>query len=235
MAGRAAGAPRTAAARWRPRRRNASRRIERHSRDSALGATTTASIERERACTALRLARRKTLAAGRPGHLSLPDGRFSRPEGSPRSYRPLSCLTGVPLLAGRSFQHCESKGDPHPRGKAHRLVRSLQRQRHLVECLFHSFARFRAVATRCGKVARIFFAVVQLACAQKWLENGHTPYFDLRSGDRSKTRETALPATTRTLKLRSAPLRVLTSRMVWIPAGRRSRCSGVSPRSRPLM
>jgi transposase len=57
------------------------------------------------------------------------------------------------------------------RKKKHRLVRSLYRQRYLVECFFHSLKRFRAIATRYEKTARNFLALVQLACAQIWLQN----------------------------------------------------------------
>lgn len=55
------------------------------------------------------------------------------------------------------------------RKKKHRLVRSLYRQRYVVEVFFHNLKRFRALATRYEKTARSYLAVLHLACALLWL------------------------------------------------------------------
>jgi transposase len=55
------------------------------------------------------------------------------------------------------------------RKKKHRLVRTLYRQRYLVEVFFHRLKRFRAIATRYEMTARNYLALVQLACAWLWL------------------------------------------------------------------
>ena len=55
------------------------------------------------------------------------------------------------------------------RPKPHRLVRSLYRQRYVVEVFFHRLERFRAIATRYEKTAQNYLALVELACAWLWL------------------------------------------------------------------
>jgi transposase len=50
-----------------------------------------------------------------------------------------------------------------------RLNRRLYRQRYRVECLFHDLKRFRAVASRYDKTARNYLAMVEVACAWRWL------------------------------------------------------------------
>jgi len=61
---------------------------------------------------------------------------------------------------------------PHPRRlEKPRLARRLYRLRFRVEVFFHNLKRFRAVATRYEKTARNYLALVELACAQIWLEN----------------------------------------------------------------
>jgi transposase len=55
------------------------------------------------------------------------------------------------------------------RKKKPRIDRRLYRRRYLVEVFFHNLKRFRAVATRYEKTARNYLALVQLACAQLWL------------------------------------------------------------------
>jgi transposase len=50
-----------------------------------------------------------------------------------------------------------------------RLDRRLYRRRYLVEVFFHHLKRFRAVATRYDKTARNYLAIVQVACAIRWL------------------------------------------------------------------
>ena len=52
--------------------------------------------------------------------------------------------------------------------KISEVARAL-RLRFLVECLFHSLNRFRAIATRFEKTARNFLALTQVACAWLWL------------------------------------------------------------------
>lgn len=56
------------------------------------------------------------------------------------------------------------------RKRTPRLVRSLYRQRYVVEVFFHNLKRFRAVATRYEKTAKNYLALVQLACALLWLK-----------------------------------------------------------------
>jgi len=56
------------------------------------------------------------------------------------------------------------------RKRKHRLVRTLYRQRYLVECFFHSLKRCRAIATRYEKTARNYLALVQVACSLILLE-----------------------------------------------------------------
>ena len=51
------------------------------------------------------------------------------------------------------------------------LDRALYSGRYLVECLFHSLKRFRAIGTRYEKTVRNYLALVQLACARIWLDN----------------------------------------------------------------
>jgi len=50
-----------------------------------------------------------------------------------------------------------------------RLDRRLYRRRYRVEVFFHDIKRFRAVATRYDKTARNYLAMVQLACAWRWM------------------------------------------------------------------
>jgi transposase len=40
----------------------------------------------------------------------------------------------------------------------------------MVECCFHTFKRFRAVATRYEKTATNFLAIVHVACITMWLD-----------------------------------------------------------------
>jgi len=49
------------------------------------------------------------------------------------------------------------------------LDRRLYQRRYRVECLFHDLKRFRAVASRYDKTARNYLAMVELACAWRWL------------------------------------------------------------------
>ena len=51
-----------------------------------------------------------------------------------------------------------------------RLDRRLYRRRYLVEMFFHRLKRFRAVATRYEKTACNYLALVQVACACRWLD-----------------------------------------------------------------
>jgi transposase len=59
----------------------------------------------------------------------------------------------------------------NPTRKRHRrrLNRHLYRKRYRVECLFHDLKRFRAVASRYEKTAQNYLAIVELACAWRWL------------------------------------------------------------------
>lgn len=58
---------------------------------------------------------------------------------------------------------------PDRKLRRRRLNRPLYRIRYRVECFFHDIKRFRAVATRYDKTARNYLAMVQIACACKWL------------------------------------------------------------------
>jgi transposase len=59
----------------------------------------------------------------------------------------------------------------NPTRKFHRrrLDKKLYRQRYRVECLFHDLKRFRAIASRYDKTARNYLAMVELACAWRWI------------------------------------------------------------------
>lgn len=61
--------------------------------------------------------------------------------------------------------HC----NPARKRNRRRLDRKLYRRRYLVECLFHDLKRFRAVASRYDKRAHNYLAIVELACAWRWL------------------------------------------------------------------
>ncbi|MBK9070151.1 MAG: transposase [Myxococcales bacterium] len=55
------------------------------------------------------------------------------------------------------------------RTRRRRLDRHAYASRYLVECCFHGLKRFRAVASRYEKSARNYLALVELACAWRWL------------------------------------------------------------------
>jgi transposase len=59
--------------------------------------------------------------------------------------------------------------NPTRKRNRRRLDRGLYRRRYRVECLFHDLKRFRAVASRYDKTARCYLAMVELACAWRWL------------------------------------------------------------------
>ena len=59
--------------------------------------------------------------------------------------------------------------NPTRKRNRRRLDRQLYRQRYRVECLFHDLKRFRAVASRYDKTARNYLAMVEIACAWRWL------------------------------------------------------------------
>jgi transposase len=59
--------------------------------------------------------------------------------------------------------------NPTRKRNRRRLDRKLYRIRYRVECLFHDLKRFRAVASRYDKTARNYLAMVELACAWRWL------------------------------------------------------------------
>ena len=59
--------------------------------------------------------------------------------------------------------------DPPP------LDRQLYATRYLVERFFHHLKRFRGVATRYDKTARNYLAMVHLACARIWIDQGTRP------------------------------------------------------------
>ncbi len=54
------------------------------------------------------------------------------------------------------------------------LDRDLHRLRDRVERLVNRLKPFRAVATRCGKTAEGFLALVHLAASRLWRRFGHT-------------------------------------------------------------
>jgi transposase len=51
-----------------------------------------------------------------------------------------------------------------------RLEQRLYRKRYRVECLIHGLKRFRAVASRYDKTAQNYLAMVEVACAWRWLK-----------------------------------------------------------------
>ncbi len=59
--------------------------------------------------------------------------------------------------------------NPTRKQNRRRLDRKLYRRRYRVECLFHDLKRFRAVASRYDKTAVNYLAMVEVACAVKWL------------------------------------------------------------------
>ena len=59
--------------------------------------------------------------------------------------------------------------NPKRKRNRRRLDRDLYSKRYRVECLFHDLKRFRAVASRYDKTARNYLAMVELACAWRWL------------------------------------------------------------------
>jgi len=59
--------------------------------------------------------------------------------------------------------------NPTRKRNRRRLDRRLYRRRYRVECLFHDLKRFRAVASRYDKTAVNYLAMVEIACAWKWL------------------------------------------------------------------
>ena len=59
--------------------------------------------------------------------------------------------------------------NPKRKRNRRRLDLKLYRQRYRVECLFHDLKRFRAVASRYDKTARNYLAMVEVACAWRWL------------------------------------------------------------------
>jgi transposase len=59
--------------------------------------------------------------------------------------------------------------NPTRKRNRRRLDRRLYRRRYCVECLFHDLKRFRAVASRYDKTATSYLAMVELACAWRWL------------------------------------------------------------------
>ena len=59
--------------------------------------------------------------------------------------------------------------NPKRKRNRRRLGRRLYRRRYRVECFFHDIKRFRAIASRYDKSARNFLAIVELACAWRWL------------------------------------------------------------------
>ena len=61
--------------------------------------------------------------------------------------------------------HC----NPTRKQPRRRLDRRLYKNRFRIECFFHDIKRFRAVASRYDKTARNFLAMVELACAWRWL------------------------------------------------------------------
>lgn len=52
---------------------------------------------------------------------------------------------------------------------------TLNKERHLVECLFNRIKRFRRIALRCKKTLSSFKAFVSLACAMAWPTCMNTP------------------------------------------------------------
>ena len=59
--------------------------------------------------------------------------------------------------------------NPARKRNRRRLDKRLYRRRYRVECTFHGFKRFRAVASRYDKTARNYLAMVEIACAWRWL------------------------------------------------------------------
>lgn len=59
--------------------------------------------------------------------------------------------------------------NPTRKRNRRRLDEKLYRRRYLVEVLFHDLKRFRAVASRYDKTARNYLAMVEVACAWRWL------------------------------------------------------------------
>jgi transposase len=51
----------------------------------------------------------------------------------------------------------------------HPLDADLYKERHLIECCFSKLKQFRRVATRCGKTARNFLAIVKIAAIILWI------------------------------------------------------------------
>jgi transposase len=69
-----------------------------------------------------------------------------------------------------SFAHTKMRRAEKPeRPRKLPKSRELYGKRYLVEVFFHSFKRFRAIATRFEKTARNFLALTQLACSWLWL------------------------------------------------------------------
>ena len=56
------------------------------------------------------------------------------------------------------------------RARKHPFDKHLYAQRHLIECCFSKLKQFRRVATRYGKTARNYLAVVTLAATVLWLQ-----------------------------------------------------------------
>lgn len=59
--------------------------------------------------------------------------------------------------------------NPTRKHRRRRLDRHRYRRRYRVECLLHDLKRFRAVASRYDKTSRNYLAMVELACAYRWL------------------------------------------------------------------